>query len=79
MPTSVMCSLFGSLTQESTFVQDKIRACPHNQSSWNYLRGLLSLPGGKKALVLEDIEAFCLKVSAPSTMVLSQVVVTADY
>ena len=45
------------------FVQEKIVACPYNESSWNYLRGLLSLPGTDMAVVLEDLAAFCLKVS----------------
>lgn len=61
--TSVGCRLFGSPTQESMFVQDKIIACPHNESSWNYLRGLLSLPDMKQALVLQELAAFCVKVS----------------
>ncbi|KAL3139973.1 hypothetical protein ABBQ38_004260 [Trebouxia sp. C0009 RCD-2024] len=55
--------LFGSPTQESMFVQDRIVACPHNESSWNYLRGLLSLPDMKQALVLQELAAFCVKVS----------------
>lgn len=64
MPTtSVGCRLFGSPTQESMFVQDRIVACPHNESSWNYLRGLLSLPDMKQALVLQELAAFCVKVS----------------
>lgn len=44
------------------YVQGKIETCPYNESSWNYLRGLLSLPGTDKALVLEDLAEFCLKV-----------------
>ena len=64
LPVSAVCSLSGRLTQESMYVQEKIAACPYNASSWNYLRGLLSLPGTNKALVLEDLPAFCLKVSA---------------
>lgn len=64
MPTSfVVYRLSGSPTQECLFVQEKIVACPHNKSSWNYLRGLLSLPDMKQALVLEDLAAFCVKVS----------------
>lgn len=60
----LLCSLPGSLIQESMYVQGKIETCPYNESSWNYLRGLLSLPGTDKALVLEDLAVFCLKVSS---------------
>lgn len=58
----MVCSLPGSLLQESMYVQEKIESCPYNESSWNYLRGLLSLPGVDKALALEGLAAFCLKV-----------------
>ena len=32
------------MPNELAFVQRKITECPHNESSWNYLRGLLKMP-----------------------------------
>ena len=58
----VLCRSLWSLTTELLFVQDKIAPCPHNASSWNYLRGLLTLPGNQDTSLLTDAAAFCIQV-----------------
>ena len=49
---AVWCS--GSFDQrfqsELEFVEQHVLACPHSDSSWNYLRGLMQLPGQQHQL-----------------------------
>lgn len=57
------CRSKWSSVAELTFIQENISLCPHNDSSWNYLRGLLRLPDMQQALNMTNLAAFCLKVS----------------
>lgn len=48
------------LHQELEFVRSAIRKAPHNESSWNYLQGFVSLSGGHKLLARSDqIHSIC--------------------
>ena len=54
--TKHMCAVWcrGSFDQrfqsELEFVDQHVLACPHSDSSWNYLRGLMQLPGQQHQL-----------------------------
>lgn len=58
---------FNKMAGELHYVKEKIAGCPHNDSSWNYFRGLLSLPDAKQQSS-EPLISFILQVldEAPS-------------
>lgn len=64
------------VTDELKFVEQKITECPHNESSWNYSRGLLSLPATKqRPEIITTLAAFSMQVlqatpSCPSALAL---------
>lgn len=48
---------------------EQILKCPHNESAWNYLRGLLQLTGtGNKNAAVAMACKFCLKVGCKHTL-----------
>ncbi len=51
------------VASEFEFVEQKITDCPH-ESSWNYLRGLLSLPYVKQQPVLDQMAKVSLQVTS---------------
>lgn len=55
------CRLLDKGADELRYVKGKIAGCPHNDSSWNYLRGLLSLPDAKQQS-FEPSTSFLLQV-----------------
>jgi hypothetical protein len=51
------------LGRESAYVSDLILKAPHNESAWNYLRGLVGLYGEKHTLAVYPTFAdICIKV-----------------
>ena len=53
--------------REVDFAAASIRGCPHNDSAWNYLRGLFKLPGMAAEEAYDPrIPQLCLEVGWPA-------------
>ena len=54
---------------ELAFVEQHVLACPHSDSSWNYLRGLMQLPGQQHQLATNHaLPRLCRQVQANKTV-----------